>query len=178
MGTAREEEKNHFASAGVQGVRWRGWRRMCGWRDRGRLLENGERRRWPRSSGYLSECVRAVREVGRVGQADSAEDVYYSHGLGPLAFFFILSIFFKLQNRFKLTKFETSTFKAPKTSKLCMVSAYVKLDNFHFWPNSQIPLYFELKSRKQIQFDVGLNFKGVQTFEEKFHNFPKKTFLT
>jgi hypothetical protein len=93
MGTTSEEEKNRFASAGVQEVRWRGWRRTCGRRDRGRPLENDERRRWPRSGGYLSECARAVREVGRVGQADSAEAVYYSHGLGPLAFFFILSIF-------------------------------------------------------------------------------------
>jgi hypothetical protein len=40
-----------------------------------------------------------------------------------------------------------------------MVTAYFKVDNFHFWPNSQIPLYFELKSRKQTQFELGLNYR-------------------
>jgi hypothetical protein len=40
-----------------------------------------------------------------------------------------------------------------------MVTTYFKMDNFHFWPNSQIPLDFELKSRKQIQFEFGLNYK-------------------
>jgi hypothetical protein len=32
---------------------------------------------------------------------------------------------------------------------------------------------FEIKSKKPIQFEFGSNFKGVQTFEEKFHKFTK-----
>jgi hypothetical protein len=35
---------------------------------------------------------------------------------------------------------------------------------------------FEIKSKKQIQFEFGLNFKGVQTFDEKFNKFPKNLF--
>jgi hypothetical protein len=34
------------------------------------------------------------------------------------------------------------------------------------------------KFRKQLKFEFGLNFKGVQIFEEKFHNFTKKSFMS
>jgi hypothetical protein len=50
-----------------------------------------------------------------------------------------------------------------------MVINYSKMDNFHFWPNFQIPLDFELQNSREKS-----NFKEVQTFWEKSHKFPQK----
>jgi hypothetical protein len=75
---------------------------------------------------------------------------------------------------FQLLKCENGTSRVPKLSKLCTVTSYIKMDNFHFCPNSQIPLDFELKIQETNPISNLLeSLKGVQTFGEKFHKFIK-----
>jgi hypothetical protein len=44
--------------------------------------------------------------------------------------------------------------------------------NFPFGKDSKFQMFYELKIR-EVVFEFGLNLKGVQTFEEKFHKFTK-----
>jgi hypothetical protein len=48
-----------------------------------------------------------------------------------------------------------------------------KRNNFPFGKKFKFPTEFDLKFRKQKQVAFGLNFKGVQTFEQKYHKFTK-----
>jgi hypothetical protein len=58
-----------------------------------------------------------------------------SHSGGPAGS--IIQINFQLFNMIQIANYETGTSRIPKISKLCMVIAYIIMDNFHF---SQLPI--------------------------------------
>jgi hypothetical protein len=67
---------------------------------------------------------------------------------------------FQISNQLKIVKYEKGTSRTPKFSKLRMVIDYFQMDNFHFWPNFQIPMDFEWSKTNESY----LNFKGFQTY--------------
>jgi hypothetical protein len=92
---------------------------------------------------------------------------------GPVTCFPIITGFSNLIQTDTNCKIQKGYFLVPKFSKLCKVGDKFKRNNFPFGNKFKFETEFELKFRKPNKVEFALNFKRVQTFEEKFHNFTK-----
>jgi hypothetical protein len=97
---------------------------------------------------------------------------YCSYGQAHLPFCNYSKIF-QLSNRFKFANYEKGTSRVPKISKLAMGVDTFKWDKFPFSPTSKSIWILNYKLQEQIQLESYFNFKGIHTFEEKFHKFTK-----
>jgi hypothetical protein len=79
-----------------------------------------------------------------------------------------LKSFFQYFNYSKLGKYESCNSCYLKHSNLCIPEDKFKCSNFPFGKKFKFPTEFEFKIRNENIFEISLNFKGVQTFEEKF----------
>jgi hypothetical protein len=101
---------------------------------------------------------------------------HYSSGPDPVNWFLIFEIFSNKQNcsNLKNTKSILLELKFFANNARPMINS--KGITFLLERSSNSKWILKYKSRKQIQFEIGLNFKGVQTFEEKFHKFTKNLY--
>jgi hypothetical protein len=151
-------------------------------RNHRRLDGNGGRRRRPRSGegGRWHTRNARIRPSGPwarpswviLGRFQLSWAILFLW-TGPSKLFSIFHRLSKYSNQIKLVKYEQGNSKGPKISKLCKGVDLNIVNNFAHWHNFIFSLDFMYKFGNKLKFESSLNFKGVQTFGEKFHKFSK-----
>jgi hypothetical protein len=129
-------------------------RRLCTWGRKPGAV-SGKRRR---AAVFSLATARGLSSAWRthgwrgdwpMGSARYCGSGPYCSGGRPVNPFPIIPRIIQLSNQLTIVKYEEGTSIAPKISKLLMVIYYLQMYNFHFLPNLQIPLDFELRNSRE-----------------------------